>query len=133
MLFEEESRIDEAGDDYSDDSDLTFDFEASYTNLNDEIGAKMTYEEKVSMVTVDEKLSGGSVEVARGRRMTLLRVGSKNSVRRRSILQECKRRQSRLANRHFHVEEKEVPGRIRYSILSFTSKDVIIRGTSAEF
>ena len=98
---------------------------------------KMTKEEKFSMVTVNEKYSKGSVEVARGRRMTLMPSNSKKDMRRQSILKEVEKRQSTLkirrASRNNSTDNGGVhPPRHRQSTMSFVSGLVVVRGTSAE-
>lgn len=103
----------------------------------------MTYEEKATMVSVDDKYSKGSVEVARGKRMTLLPSNSKKDQRRKTIVKEVKRRQTKLAMRRasnqlqaldFGDSNRARDSRgARNSCISFASGLVIIKGSSAEF
>ena len=140
MLFEEEDS-DSIGDDDSVDSELTFDFETFCRTLDDEDErgdeTKMTKEEKFSMVTVNEKFSKGSVEVARGKRMTLMPSNSKKDMRRQTILKEVKRRQTTLKNRRadqkFPRQVSTQEERRSTRRLSFASGLVVVRGTAAEF
>jgi len=100
MLFEGESNY--GDDDNSVESELTFDFESFCRSLDDESEEstlKMTYEEKLTMVTVDAKLCKGSVENARGKRMTLMSNKKDKDARKKSIVKEVKRRQTKLAAR----------------------------------
>jgi len=135
MLFEGESN--DNGDDDSVDSEVTFDFESFCRSLDDE-HQTMTYEEKVGMATVDEKFSKGSVEVARGRRMTLVRSTGKTDTRRKTVVKEVEKRQTILAVRRsqethlFKRPDTRTPGR-HDSHFNFSSGDVMPRGTSAEF
>mmetsp|Transcript_34132 Transcript_34132/g.71863 ORF Transcript_34132/g.71863 Transcript_34132/m.71863 type:complete len:184 (+) Transcript_34132:958-1509(+) len=97
MLFEGESNY--GDDDNSVESELTFDFESFCRSLDDESEEstlKMTYEEKLTMVTVDAKLCKGSVENARGKTMTLMPKNNKKDVRKKTIVEEAKRRQTTL-------------------------------------
>jgi len=105
MLFEdEEEGDDDKSDEDSADSEVTFDFEAFCKGLDDDGGESsgpMTHEEKMSMATVDEKFSKGSVEVARGKRMTLMpnSKDKKKETRRKTIIKEVKKRQTVLKAR----------------------------------
>mmetsp|Transcript_28175 Transcript_28175/g.48610 ORF Transcript_28175/g.48610 Transcript_28175/m.48610 type:complete len:404 (-) Transcript_28175:212-1423(-) len=135
MLFEGDSN--DSQDDDSVDSEVTFDFESFCRTLDDEHDT-MTFEEKVGMVTVDEKFSKGSVEVARGKRMTLVRSTGKTDMHRKTIVKEVKKRQTILAARRSqatHLSKRpntRSPGR-RDSHFSFSSGHVMTKGTSAEF
>jgi len=99
LLFEKESY--DHGDEDSVDSELTFDFESFCRTFDDEprMSQKMTYEEKAGMATVGEKLSKGSVEVARGGRMKLMPGDNKMDARRKTILKEVQRRQTKMKTR----------------------------------
>mmetsp|Transcript_14923 Transcript_14923/g.26972 ORF Transcript_14923/g.26972 Transcript_14923/m.26972 type:complete len:184 (-) Transcript_14923:129-680(-) len=97
LLFEGESNDND--DDNSVDSALTFDFESFCKSLDDEpeeVSLKMTYDEKVTMITVDDKLCKGSVENARGKTMTLMPNNNKKDMRKKTIVEEVKRRQTTL-------------------------------------
>lgn len=69
LLFEEENSGGGGSDDDdgsgSVDSELTFDFESFCRNMGDGDRLTMTYQEKASMITVEDQYSKGSVEVAR--------------------------------------------------------------------
>lgn len=54
---------------------------------------KMSIEDKLSMFTIDEKFSGGSVEVARGRKMTILpgKVREKRYTRISNMIAEARK------------------------------------------
>ena len=127
VLFKGDSN-DNDDDDSSVDSELTFDFESFCRTIVDEGETKMTHDEKADMVTVEEKYSRGSVEVARGKRMTLIRSKGKTDLRRKTIVNEVKRRQTKLAG---HLASRNSSGH-HNSSFSFASGLVIIRGTSAE-
>lgn len=149
VLFQDEEKDDDDDND-SADSELTFDFEAYCKGLGqdeergDDNHFKMSFEDKISMVTIDKKLSKGSVEVARGKRMTLLPSNSKKDLRKKTIVKEVKRRQSLLAAARRMNEGKivEIPAPVgglqrersrRSSIATFLSGMVVIRGSSGEF
>merc|ERR1712194_690692 len=53
----------------------------------------LTFEEKMGMITVNEQFSKGSVEVARGGRMTMVAAKSTGATRRKTIMKEVKKRQ----------------------------------------
>lgn len=127
VLFKGDSN-DNDDDDSSVDSELTFDFESFCRTIVDEGETKMTHDEKADMVTVEEKYSRGSVEVARGKRMTLIRSKGKTDLRRKTIVNEVKRRQTKLAG---HLASRNSSGH-HNSSFSFASGLVIIRGTNAE-
>ncbi len=156
ILFEETMHQDAADDNTSVGSELTFDFDAFCRQLDDDARNKMSHAEKVSMVTVGEKFSQGSVEVARGKRMTLLPTQNNMEERRKTIMKEVKRRQTRLTltvnrasikpvkkihplhgsllsfNLHGSLLKKDSMDLIGQSFTSFASKDVVVRGTSGE-
>eukprot|EP00580_Thalassiosira_gravida_P007121 CAMPEP_0201639308 /NCGR_PEP_ID=MMETSP0493-20130528/19016_1 /ASSEMBLY_ACC=CAM_ASM_000838 /TAXON_ID=420259 /ORGANISM="Thalassiosira gravida, Strain GMp14c1" /LENGTH=173 /DNA_ID=CAMNT_0048112665 /DNA_START=103 /DNA_END=624 /DNA_ORIENTATION=- len=95
LLLEEEPKAYE--DDDSVGSELTFDCNTFSKTLEpDDMSLKMTYAEKVSMVTIDEKLCKGSVENARGKTMTLMPNNNKKDMRKKTIVEEVKRRQTTL-------------------------------------
>lgn len=124
MLFEGEIQ---SGDSVC--SDLTFDFETFCKSLSEApdeaTSLKMTYAEKASMVSIDEKFSQGSVEVARGKRMSLKK--GKSDSRRQILLKEASRRQS------YFTQKREKHRSKAQSFTSFSSRKVIVKGTSAEF
>ena len=128
VLFKGDSN-DNDDDDSSVDSELTFDFESFCRDLDDEHDT-MTFEEKVSMATVDENFSKGSVEVARGKRMTLVQSTSRTDMRSNTIVKEVKKRQTILAARRSQATHLSSH---RDSRFSFSSGHVMIKGTSAEF
>ncbi len=99
LLFEDE--LDADGDDDSVASGANVDFETFCKNLQENPESlKMTYEEKASMAILDDKLCKGSVEVARGKRMTLMTNSmSKKRERKQTIVKEVKRRQTKLTAR----------------------------------
>lgn len=155
LLFaDQNSTLDE---EHSVDSDITFDFETFCREMSEnEDTATMSYEEKASMATIDDKYSKGSVDVARGKRMTLMPSSSEKNLRRKSILKEIRKRQTVLKIRRASLKslardsksEEELRGSIltlgssfsrgsskrdRGTLISFSSADVIIRGSSAEF
>ena len=133
LLFaDEESNQDNSDDNSSVDSDVTFDFEAFCKNLDEDEAVKMSQAEKASMATVDDKYSHGSVEVARGKRMTLMPSASKKDLRRKTIIKEVKKRQTVLKARRATKIAKKTNSP-RNTLLSFGSGHVIVRGTSAEF
>ena len=130
-------------DDSSVDSELTFDFESFCKSLNEseERGGRttMSFEDKVTMVSIGEKFSQGSVEVARGKRMTLMPSSNKTGQRKKTIMREVRKRQTRLAiERESIIGKSSVLGKknrpFRDSgFFSFGSAHVIVRGTTAEF
>ena len=127
MLFEGDSN--DNGDDDSVGSEVTFNFESFCRDLDDEHDT-MTFEEKAGMATVDENFSKGSVEVARGKRMTLVQSTSRTDMRRKTIVKEVKKRQTILAARRSQATHLSSH---RDSRFSFSSGHVMIKGTSAEF
>jgi len=90
LLFED-------NDNDSVDSDVTAGLEAFCRNLDDDAEQPMTFEEKAEMVTVSDKFSKGSVEVARGGRMTVVASKSPKEMRRKTLMKEVKKRQTILA------------------------------------
>ena len=135
LLFQDEENDEDNASVNSVDSELTFDFEAFCKSLDDEVEAEMTYEEKVSMVTVNDKYSGGSVEVARGTRMTLARPKGKSEMRKKTIMKEVKRRQTKLAIRRATNDAHEAQQRkSRSSFFSGHSdsqmSDVVVIGAN---
>ena len=96
VLFEGDPD-DNSDDDNSADSQLTFDFESFCKTMAEEGDTKMTRAEKLSMVTADEKYSVGSVELARGKRMTIVPCTNKKADHRRTMVKEVSRRQTTLA------------------------------------
>jgi len=138
LLFEDERKAKGQDDGDSVDSGVTFDFETFCMSLNEEPADswKMTYEEKASMVTVDEKICKGSVDVARGKRVTLMPSKSEKDMRRKTIVNEVKRRQTKLAAKRGSIQTKSPKysqSSRRLSGGTFLSGMVVIRGSSAEF
>ena len=105
LVFGDEEEDDEDDGSSSVDSDATFDFEDFCKKLDDEEegpkkkSTRMTMKEKLSMVTVDDKYSKGSVDVARGKRMTLMPADHHRHSRRQTIMKEVRTRQTRLSTR----------------------------------
>mmetsp|Transcript_2574 Transcript_2574/g.5465 ORF Transcript_2574/g.5465 Transcript_2574/m.5465 type:complete len:395 (+) Transcript_2574:155-1339(+) len=127
VLFDGDSEDKTDNDDNSVDSEVTFDFESFARSLDADGPPRMTVAEKMSMITVSEKYSRGSVEVARGKRMTLHQSKGKSGVERGTIMKEVKRRQTKVtAHRPLMPIEESRETRITLGGL------VIIRGTSAE-
>ncbi len=143
LLFEDERKAKGQDDGDSVDSGVTFDFETFCMSLNEEPADswKMTYEEKASMITVDEKICKGSVEAARGKRMMLMPSDSKKDVaRRKTIVNEVKRRQTKLAAKRGGKrgsvqtkDSKNTQTSRSTSVGTFLSGMVVVRGSSAEF
>ena len=92
LMFEDD--VDE--DDDSVASEI-MDLETFCKTLNDSDYEQphMSFGEKAAMITINEKYSRGSVEVARGRRMTVMasQKGSRGTQR-KIILKELKKRQT---------------------------------------
>mmetsp|Transcript_23990 Transcript_23990/g.41080 ORF Transcript_23990/g.41080 Transcript_23990/m.41080 type:complete len:120 (+) Transcript_23990:1-360(+) len=84
---------------YVDYEQFSKEFEAYFNVLGEECEGKMTHEEKVSMVALNEKYTKGSVDVARGKRVRLLTNDNEKAMRRRTIVIEAKRRHSRFLAR----------------------------------
>ncbi len=99
------------------------------------------------MVTVGEKWSNGSVEVARGGAMTLLPTKNRKEERRKHIMSEVKKRQSKLGRKSASLGLTPLgrksaslgltPGMLDpptpKSEGTITFGNVILRGTSGEF
>ena len=87
----------------------------------------LTLEEKMDMITVDERFSRGSVEVARGGRMTLVSKPSKNTVRRKTIVKEVQDLEEHRRHKHIalprgvfsssHRVKAKAQGRRKRSVL----------------
>mmetsp|Transcript_27107 Transcript_27107/g.57573 ORF Transcript_27107/g.57573 Transcript_27107/m.57573 type:complete len:398 (-) Transcript_27107:279-1472(-) len=109
FLFEGETN-DKGDNEHSvDDSEVTFDFEPFCRSLDmdSDQPKKLAFEEKAGMATVDDKLCKGSVEVARGGRMTLMhQSNTAENVRRKTIVKEVKRRQTMLQARRSNGSAK---------------------------
>ena len=130
-----ESNQENSDDNSSVDSEVTFDFEAFCKTLEEEEAVKMSHAEKASMATVDDKYSHGSVEVARGKRMTLMPSSSKKDLRRKTIIKEVKKRQTVLKARRASAKYSKQPSSALNAMLSFGSlgsAHVIVKGTAAE-
>mmetsp|Transcript_36760 Transcript_36760/g.78335 ORF Transcript_36760/g.78335 Transcript_36760/m.78335 type:complete len:147 (-) Transcript_36760:66-506(-) len=97
VLFDGDSGDYNNSDDNSVDSELTFDFESFCKTLNGEDTAKMTTEERMSMVSIGKKYSQGSVEIARGRKMTLAKTKCKKEVHRKTIAKEAKKTLTKIS------------------------------------
>eukprot|EP01082_Thalassiosira_pseudonana_P004843 g4167.t1 g4167 contig15:479678-481380(+) len=92
----------EEDDDYDDgvDSELTFEDLCKQIAEEEDAGFhEMTTEDKMSMISVQDKFSKGSVEVARGKRMTLMPTKDKGESRRKTIVKEAHRRATKMAVR----------------------------------
>lgn len=136
MLFKGES--DDNDDSDSVDSEVTCDFESFCKSLNDEpedYSYKMTYDEKMNMVTVDDKICKGSVESARGKRMTLMPNKKKKDTRKKTIVKEAKKRKTKMADRPTKPVAKVSarPMERIDSADSFNSGMILRRGSQAEF
>lgn len=83
----------------SDNTEQSFNFEEFCKSLDEEEQPKMSFNEKLSMVVATDKYSKGSVEVARGKRMTLMPCHCVKVMRRKTILKEVKKRQTKLVTR----------------------------------
>ena len=143
LLFQEEedSESDYEEDEYSVESGVTFDFEAFCKKIEDK--APEGGKKKVSimdMVTVGEKYSLGSVEVAQEGVATLLPTKNKKEERRKVILREVTRRQVKLSKKQASLglypgmlDDASDARNPRRSNASIHIGNVIIRGTSGEF
>ena len=128
LLFPEEEDESDYDED-SVDSALTFDFEAFCKKMDDTPGGEKKPNAIATMVTVGEQWTHGSVEVARGGAMTLMPTKNKKEERRKHIVSEVKKRQTKLG-------KKTAPHKLDGSARSegtFTLSNVIIHGTSGEF
>lgn len=96
MLFEGENDDAEDKDDGDASDDETLDFEAFCKTLGDDGSGELTYEEKVNMVVIDEKFAKGSVERARGQRMTMMPSKNTKQANRKTVVDKAKRRQTKL-------------------------------------
>jgi len=100
VLFECGSADDDDKDD--DESDVTFDFEAFCMDLDEEGDSlythRMTKKDRISMITIKKRYSNGSVDVARGKRMTLVPSQGQREIRRKTVLKEVKYRQAKMQN-----------------------------------
>ena len=84
-------------------SELTEDLEAFCQTFDDDEEPPLTYEEKIGMITVDDKFSQGSVEVARGGRMTVVKRPSVGHKRRQTLVKDLRKRQTRMERRQPRV------------------------------
>ena len=114
LLFENENKG--GDDDDSVGSEDTPDLEAFCATLGDDEEPPLTWEEKAGMITVDDKHSRGSVEVARGGRMTVVKRPSAKAKKRKTILKEVNRRQTRVSggghgHGHGHGDGHPTPAR----------------------
>lgn len=128
VLYGDEDEGSDSDDD-SVDSQVTFDFEAFCKEIDEDSAPKMSRKERRSMVTIDDRFSKGSVEVARGNRMTLHKQSNQKDMRKKTILKEVNRRQTKVINRKHSPpvrESRERKTRITLGGL------VTVRGTSAE-
>ena len=160
LLFQEEDdESDYDDDEFSVDSELTFDFEAfckkmsfqeDNTRDSQKKAARMTFMDKATMATVGGQFSHGSVEVARGKRMTIMPSKNKKEERRKTIMKEVKRRQTKLARKRTliahrssmvrssmtltpEVIEQATRSQAKPNRETFIFGHVMIRGTSGEF
>jgi len=90
VLFEVQSNESDAGN--NDINGLPF-----FKLLDDQRERKMMHEEMVSMVDVHEKYTRGSVDVARGKRSSLLSISYEKYRRKKSIVNSVKRKHSNLS------------------------------------
>lgn len=130
VLFEGEEKA--IGDDDSAGSDVTFDFESFCNTLDDDdYQTKVTTDERMTMVSLDDRFSKGSVEVARGHRVTLANKSVQKDVRRKTMMKEVKKRQTKVAS---HKKPKLVKQNVKESRSTrFTLGGLVrISGTSAE-
>lgn len=116
-------------DDDSVDSQVTFDFEAFCKEIDEDSAPTMSRKERRSMVTIDDRFSKGSVEVARGNRMTLHKPSNQKDMRKKTILKEVNRRQTKVINRKHSPPVRE--SRDRKTRITLGGL-VTVRGTSAE-
>ncbi len=145
LLFPEDEE--EEGSDYDEedsvDSALTFDFAAFCKKMEETTpqGGRKT-NAIAKMVTIGEKWSNGSVEVARGGAMTLMPTKNRKEERRKHIMTEVKKRQGEVKKRQNKLLDRKssslglTPGMLdspTKSEGSFTFGNVVIRGTSGEF
>jgi len=94
LLFQdEESGSDDSVGSANSDEDA-IDFESFCKTLGTDEEPPMTYEEKCSMITFNDKYSKGSVEVARGGRMSMVPTKGANESRRKTLMKEVKKRQT---------------------------------------
>lgn len=146
VLFEDSEDAANDGDDDSvgsDNSDLTFDFESFCNDLKDEGdnnggrgSQRMSRAARKTMVrdmvTIGDKFSQGSVDKARGRKMTILPGKSSRKAshdKRKTIVKEVKRRQTKM-----RMQKDAGAGasrRLRDTRITLGGL-VQIRGTSAE-
>ena len=87
----DDKEVDDDDDDAS-DADAG-DLEAFCKNL-DEGNASMSYAEKTEMITVADEYSKGSVEMARGGRMTVVKTQTAKGKRRQTLLKEVDKRRT---------------------------------------
>lgn len=103
LLFQDEkSDSDDSVDSTNSDED-SLDFEAFCKTLDGDEEPPMTYEEKCSMITVSDKYAKGSVEVARGGRMSMVAGKSANESRRKTLMKDVKKRQTVMAKKRQSV------------------------------
>jgi len=99
MLFPDDENDSANSDDSDEDDEEIGDLEAFCKTLGEDEEPPLTFEEKMGMITVNEQFSKGSVEVARGGRMTMVAAKSTGATRRKTIMKEVKKRQTVLAAR----------------------------------
>mmetsp|Transcript_11389 Transcript_11389/g.24702 ORF Transcript_11389/g.24702 Transcript_11389/m.24702 type:complete len:401 (-) Transcript_11389:206-1408(-) len=129
VLYGDDEDEDNGNDDVSVDSQVTFDFEAFCQEIDEDSPHRMSRNERRSMVTIDEKFSKGSVEVARGHRMTLHKPSNQKEMRKKTILEEVNRRQTKVTNHKHSLAVRE--SRDRKTRITLGGL-VTVRGTSAE-
>ena len=88
----DDKEVDDDDDDDASDADAG-DLEAFCKNL-DEGNASMSYAEKTEMITVADEYSKGSVEMARGGRMTVVKTQTAKGKRRQTLLKEVDKRRT---------------------------------------
>ena len=94
LLFPpDENENDKNTDEDSVDSEVTFDFEAYCRSLdeNEDHDHPMSRDDKASMAILDDKFSKGSVDVARGKRMTLMPNANKKEARRKTVMKKARK------------------------------------------
>ena len=97
LLFpEDEEESDHEDDEHSVASGLTFDFDTFCNKMEKEAPKKMSL---MDIVTVGERYSQGSVEVAQAGAATLMPTKNKKEERRKNIIKEVKKRQKKLSKK----------------------------------
>jgi len=99
LLYQDEDDASADSVESIDSNEDTLDFESFCKNLGSDEEPPMTYEEKLSMITVNDKFSKGSVEVARGGRMSIVPTKGANQSRRKTLMKEVKKRQTAAGSR----------------------------------